>query len=123
MKSDVFSNDPLEKRATPRTIIDQYRSVEFSPSRIEPVYQFRIRDISSSGTGILIKEESAVLKHMKVGDILNMKYNPMNSSDSPQYLNTEIIHITKIDDGQYRGNCLVGLLVLEKQDADSGTDV
>jgi hypothetical protein len=123
MKRDVLSKDSSEKRAAPRRIIDQYRSVEFSPSSTEPVYQFRIRDISSSGTGILIKEKSAALRHMKVGDILKMKYNPMNLSNSPQYLNTEIIHITKIDEGQYRGNYLVGLHVLEKQDADLGTDV
>ena len=123
MEGNVLLNSSLEKRATPRTIVDQYRSVEFSPSRTEPVYQFRIRDISSTGIGILIKEKSAVLKSMKVGDVLNMKYNPIDSSYSPQYLNTEIIHITKIDEGQYIGNYLVGLIVLEKQDADSEADV
>jgi hypothetical protein len=123
MKGDISSNDTLERRSKPRTICDQYRSVEFSPSKTGPVYQFRIRDISSPGIGIMIKEESAALKYMKVGDVLKMKYNPMNSSDSPQYLETEIIHITKLDDGQFKGNCLAGLLVLEKQDADSETDV
>ena len=123
MKGDVFSNDPLERRASPRKIIEQYRSVEFSPTSTEPIYQFRIRDISSSGIGIMIKEESALLKYVKVGDILNMKYNPMHASDLPQFLKTEIIHITKIDDGQYRGNYLVGLAILEKQDADLETDV
>ena len=103
-----------EKRSEPRKILDQYYSVEFSISKMLPVYQFKVRDVSPSGIGILLNEGSAVLDHLEVGNVLEMKYNPSNSSDLPEYLKTEIRHITKIDEGKYRGHYLVGMLILEK---------
>ena len=102
----------IEKRSELRNILDQYYSVEFSISSWEPVYLFKIRDVSSLGTGILVKENSAVLKHLNVGDVLDMKYNPAKSPDLPECVRTEIKHITKFDHGPYRGYYLVGLLLL-----------
>ena len=45
-----------EGRSEARTFLDEYRSVEFSISRQYPAFQFRIRDVSSSGMGILINK-------------------------------------------------------------------
>jgi len=102
----------IEKRSESRNILDQYCSVEFSVSSREPAYLFNIRDVSSLGTGILVKENSAVLKHLNVGDVLDMKYNPAKSRGLPESVRTEIKHITKFDHGPYRGYHLVGLLLL-----------
>ena len=102
----------LEKRSEPRNILDQYCSVEFSVSSREPVYLFKIKDVSSLGIGILVKENSAVLKHLNVGDVLDMKYNPAESLYLPEYIRTEIKHITKLDYSPYREHYLVGLLLL-----------
>jgi len=101
-----------EKRSEPRKILDQYYSVEFSISSTLPVHQFKVRDVSPSGIGILLNESSAVLNHLEVGNVLEMKYNPSNSSDLPEYLKTEIRHITKIEQGQFKGHYLVGMLIL-----------
>jgi len=103
-----------EKRSEPRKILDQYYSVEFSISKMLPVYQFKVRDVSPSGIGILVNESSAVLDHLKVSDVLEMKYNPKDSSNLPEYLKTEIRHITKIEEGKYKGHYLVGMLILER---------
>ncbi len=81
-------NEGVERRSEPRMIIEEYCSVEFSISRLEPAYQFRIREMSSSGMGILVKEDSALLKPLSVGDILNLKYNPVDPLDPPEYLTT-----------------------------------
>jgi len=105
-----------EKRSEPRRILDQYYSVEFSISSTLPVHQFKVRDVSPSGIGILVNESSAVLDHLEVGNVLEMKYNPMNSSDLPEYLKTEIKHITKIEQGQYKGHYLIGMLILEREE-------
>ena len=52
-----------DKRTEPRTIVDEYYSVEFripvADSRI--TYQYKIRDISDHGMCLLVKEDSAVL--------------------------------------------------------------
>ncbi len=104
----------LERRSEPRTIVDQYWSVEISISSSRPAYLFRIRDISPPGIGILVKEESSVLKSIKVNEVLELKYNPAEKSELPRYMQTRVVHITKILEGRYGGNFLVGLSVLEK---------
>lgn len=106
------------KRSEARSRAGKYSSVEFSTSKEAFTYQFKIRDIASSGIGILVNERSAVIKSLKVGDVLNMKYYPLNLADQPEYIVTEIKHITKDEKGRFKGNYLVGLSVLEKQKGD-----
>jgi len=100
-----------ENRSEPRTILDQYSSVEFSLSKKDPIFQFRVRDISPSGSGVLVNEGSTALKCLKVGQVLDMKYNPEKPDGSPEQIETEIRHITRIADGPYRGHYLVGLRI------------
>ncbi len=38
-----------ESRSESRTILDKYYSVQFSLSRMDPAYLFKLRDISSNG--------------------------------------------------------------------------
>jgi len=103
-----------ERRTELRKILESYYSVEFSVSSELPAHQFKVRDISPSGIGILVNESSAVLAYLKVGDVLEMKYNPSNASELAEYLKTEIRHITKVKQGRYRGHYLVGMLILER---------
>ena len=64
--------------------------------------------------GVLVKEASPILKHLEVGDILELKYYPMQLGGQPEFLKTEIKHITKDDKGQFKGHYMVGLSTLEK---------
>ena len=103
-----------EKRTEPRLIADQYCSVEFSISKEQPDYLFEIKDMSSFGLCIIVKEGSTIINHLKVGDIIDMKYYQSKRTLKPELIKTEIKHITKDDLGQYKGNYLVGLSVVEK---------
>jgi hypothetical protein len=96
-----------EKRSETRKIIDDYYSV---------VHQFKVRNMSPWGLGILVKEDSAALRRLEVGDVLEMKYNPAKPLGSAEYLRTEIRHITRLDQGRFKGHYLVGLLILDKTD-------
>ena len=107
----------MERRSEPRSIIDQYYSVEFSLSGCSFVYQFKIWNISTKGMCVLVKEDSDLLNHVKVGDILNLKYYPDDSSQPGELLETEIKHITKDEQGRFKGVYLVGLSILENQDS------
>ena len=107
----------MERRSEPRSIIDQYYSVEFSLSGCSFVYQFKIWNISSKGICVLVKEDSDLLNHVKVGDILNLKYYTTDSSKPIEFLKTEIKHITKDEQGRFKGVCLVGLATVENQDS------
>ena len=88
-----------------------------------PVYQFKIRDVSPTGIGILVNESSEVLDHLEVGNVLEMKYNPRNSSDLPESLETEISHITKIEQGEFKGHYIVGMLILSNRSRVQGSKV
>ncbi len=104
-----------DKRSETRSKAGKYSSVEFS-TKIEAFsYQFKIRDVASSGMGILVKEDSAAFKSLRIGDVLKMKYYHFNLSDPPDYLQTEIKHITKDETGRFRGHYLIGLSILKKQ--------
>lgn len=100
-----------ENRSEPRTVLDEFSSVEFSISRQDPVFQFRVRDVSPSGMGILLNKDSKALEYLKVGQVLHMKYNPQNPDGSPREMETEIRHITPLEKGRYRGQYLVGILI------------
>ena len=110
-----MTDDLVERRSEPRTELEQYYSVEFRISDHDYLYQFKIWNISTKGMCVLVKRDSDILKHLKVGDILNMKYYPPDPSLAPENLNTEIKHITKEDEGRFKDHYLVGLSILEHQ--------
>ncbi|MCJ7542686.1 MAG: hypothetical protein MUO88_23805 [Desulfobacterales bacterium] len=105
----------LEEDLNPE-IFNKYFSVEFSLNGMGPTYLFKLRDIPYSGLCILVKEDSVVLKHLKVGDILNMKYNPLESSCSSILLKTRIRDISKNPQGRLMGHSIAGLSIIYKQD-------
>ena len=108
------TNEMIENGLDPGMLTGRYSSVEIAISNVEPAYMFRIRNIPSSGVGILVKEDSAVLRHLRVGDKLNLKYNPPGPSDMPEYLKTEIKYITKFDQTRYHKHYWVNFAVIEE---------
>ena len=118
MKKAENGGRKTERRSEARKVLDRHFSVEFSVNRMLPIHQFRVRDVSPTGLGILVNEGSAVLEHLKVGQVLEVRFNPKDPSDPPESLNTEIRHITKMEHGPYRGHYLVGMLVLERNGLD-----
>jgi hypothetical protein len=113
------ANKINEKRSEPRSIIDQYYSVEFSIRNCPFTYQFKIWNISSKGICVLVKEDSELLNYLKVGDILNLKYYTTDTSKPIEFLKTEIRHITKDESGHFKGLFLVGLSILGDETASS----
>ena len=108
----------IDKRSSPRTSAEKFYSVEFSILGTGSLYQFKIRDVSFQGMCILVKDDSAVLKHIHVGERLNMKYYSDDPGSDAEMLRTEIRHITKEEEGVYKGHYLVGLSILENQFAN-----
>ena len=111
-------SDGNEKRREPRTEADKYYSVELSSPDASLRYQFKIWNLSSSGICIVVKEDSDLLKHLEVGNILDMKYYTTDEPYSTECLKTQIKHITKDKEGRFKNHALVGLLILEKQGSD-----
>lgn len=98
-----------EKRSEERTFSDEYFSVQFHPKGLPSVYQFKIRNISSKGLCILIKDDSKVLEHINVGDSMDMTYYRKDSMMNTQIMQTRIKHISKGKPGYFEGHHMVGL--------------
>ncbi len=109
-----MANDFEEKRSEQRTVVDQYYSVDFSVGNESHLYQFKIWNLSEKGMCILVKEGSAAMNHINIGDIVKMKYYKANSSSPGTYLKTKIIHISKDEEGRFKGHHVIGIQVLEE---------
>ena len=121
MKENTNTGNPEERRFELRKVLDRYYSVEFKLKETGHLYHCKLRDLSSKSLGILVNEDSAVLEHLTVNDILKMKYYPPEASSSAEFLKTKIIHITKKEHGSFKGHFLIGLLIIEKQALGNNT--
>jgi len=110
-----MTNKAVERRYQPIKKVDQYYSVEFSLSGCPFVYQFKIRKVSLKEICVLVREDSDLLNHLKVGDILNLKYYTTNSFWPVEYLKTEITYIRKNNKERFIDLCAVGLSILENK--------
>lgn len=109
-----MADEPKERRSEPRSIVDQYYSVEFSIKNCPFTYQFKIWDMSTKGICVLVKEDSDLLHYIKVDDILNLKYYGTDSTKPIEFLKTKIRHITRDESAKFKNLCLVGLSILEE---------
>jgi hypothetical protein len=112
---------PKDKRKERRDKSNKYHSVEMKLSTL-PIYLFKLKDISSKGASFLIKEESAILKHLEVGQIMNMRYHSEVEKAPSIVIKSEIRHITKIEEKPYKGHYSVGIKILAKQDPEDLND-
>ncbi len=105
-----------ERRSEPRrTKLRNYRiEIKFVG---QPIYQFRVINVTAKSAGLLIKDNSAFLKMIEVGQIVEADFiSPKGTAPSGLY-KAEIKHITKQDMLEHRGHHLVGLSILKKMDS------
>lgn len=113
MNKNSDQNEKTELRGEPRSEEQPHGSVEFIPGNNEIVHHFKLKDFSSKGLGILVRKDSKVLKHIKIGDVLAMKYHPEKATVTPVTHQTQIKHISEPGPGMHKGHMLVGLMILE----------
>jgi len=118
MTQDGNNSNQEENRVETRTIVDKFYSLEFSVKELAYVFQFRIWNISEKGMCILVREDSALIEHIKVGDTFKMKYYQADPLGPAEHLETEVRHITKDDHGRFKGHFLLGLMILGRQSTD-----
>ena len=111
MNRDSATSNLAESKDESRTILDKYYSVQFSLSKMDPAYLFKLRNISDNGLCILVKQDSSAFKQLNVGDILNMEYNPTESSGPIKLLKTQIASKNCYD--RFKGHSLVELSIID----------
>jgi hypothetical protein len=105
-------NDLVECKPEAKTISEEYYSVEFFLNDKGPTYLFKLRNISSNGPCILVKQDSSVFKELKVGDILDMEYNQPESLGGKLF-KTQIA--SKNSHDRYAGHSIVELSIIDNQ--------
>ena len=114
MTEDISENYSSDRRSAPRKPSKMFHSVEMKLASL-PIYLFKLKDISSNGACFMVKEGSAILKHLKVGQILNMRYRVDDEMETSEVFKSEIKHITKAIENPYKGHYAVGIRLLERQ--------
>lgn len=102
----------LERASIPTVNDDKYYSVEFSIKGLAVQYQFKIWRIGQMSMCLLVKEGSEVLRRIKVGDTVEMRYYSTESAYPSDYLKTAIRDIVWNENGRFKGHCTVGLEIL-----------
>ena len=103
----------MEKRSAKRAVLTGFNAAEIKLTGI-PLYQFKIKDISDNGASLLVKENSAMINHLEVGQSLRIKFHSNSRPDLNGYFESRIKHITKTEEGRYKGHFLVGVEILAK---------
>ena len=111
MKEKFVSNNLVEKKSESGTILDEFYSVQFFLNGKGPSYIFKLRNTSLNEPCILVKKDSSVFKQLKVGDILNMEYNPSELSGPSKSLKTQIT--SKNSNNCFTDHSLVELSIID----------
>jgi len=111
MGDAMGTDETPEKRSEVRETAQRYYSVQFTKPGLDAVYQFKLWNISQKGLCILVKEDSAVLKHLAVGDTIDMIFYLTEAKGELERFKTQIKHITKNEDGRFQGHYFIGLAI------------
>ena len=77
-----------------------------------PVYEVRLKDLSSKGACILFNEGSSLMNHLHIGKTLKIKYFFEDRSKPSETFQAEVKHITEVKEGRFRGYFSAGLSAL-----------
>jgi PilZ domain len=77
-----------------------------------PVYQVKIADISPTGVGIVVKEDSSLLSLLTVGRVLDVRFHSGGQASADVQFKAEVKHISELKEGRYKGHRLVGIRLL-----------
>ena len=104
-----------EKRAEQRTATHRDWRIEIKFVG-EPIYQFRLINVSDKGASILIKDDSAFLNLIEVDQVADVTFiSPKGLYPSGRYI-IKVKHISRLKKSIYKDHRLVGTSILQKLD-------
>ena len=115
MAGVISQDSPTEKRLEARHTPEGFSGASIKLVGV-PLYQFKLKDTSHNGASVLVKDDSFMINYLKVGKTLQINFSSDHRSDHNGVFESEIMHITKVDKGRYKGHYLVGVRILSKND-------
>jgi hypothetical protein len=95
-------------------ILSKYQYVEMKPVKALPIYQFKLHPHSNlNGAYVLIKDNSEILKHLISGKKLDMLYKPKETDAPVEQFRTQILDISKKEQGPFKGHFKVALSIMD----------
>lgn len=94
--------------------LDDFSSIEFRIHSMGTIYLSRLWQTDDGETCFLIKEGSAVLNHLNVGDEINARFLSGRFGGVPQQLATRIDGIRRETVGRFKGHHLIALAMSDQ---------
>jgi len=107
---DVIDNS-MEPIAVDGVFIDRFYSVEFDLAGMKYPYQFKLWNGCARERFVIVKENSKIIKRLRPGDVLNMRYHCTDSRSPSRFIDTEIGDIKREPHGRFKGHYLVELSI------------
>ncbi|MBW2370125.1 MAG: hypothetical protein JRH15_19820 [Deltaproteobacteria bacterium] len=104
---ETVQNQNLNTR--PRFHLDQYHSVEFSVENVKFLYQFKIWRTPELPFFVIVKKGSHIMKLIKAGDVLNMRYYTGDVKLPTQLFSTKILDIRWQDQGRFNDHYMISM--------------
>ncbi len=101
----------MEPMAIDGVFIDRFYSVEFDLAGMKYPYQFKLWNGCARERFVLVKENSKIIKRLRSGDVLNMRYHCADSRSPSRSIDTEIGDIKREAHGRFKGHYLVKLSI------------
>jgi hypothetical protein len=108
---DLNPNGP-RNGGLPKPPPEHFHSVEFVLQSPHPIYQFKLWRSEYNQVFLLVKDNSNLLRHLKVGNILPMKYHCETSAFETEVCDTQIEKIVNEENGRFRGHHRVELAIV-----------
>jgi len=90
----------------------QYHCVEFALDAAQQLYLFKLWHSVGNQMFLLVKENSAVLMNLKVGNVLPMKFLSDGSARRAEVCKTQIKQIINERQGRFQGHCRIEIEML-----------
>jgi hypothetical protein len=114
---DLQSEDTIEniteRRTVKRTPTSSTYTAEIKLSAV-PIHQLKLRDSSLHGACLVVKKESAMMKHLAVDQTLNIRFHTADRSSPAGIFKSEVRHITEGSPGRFDNHYLVGVKIIER---------
>jgi len=103
-----------DRRLEPRTTKISDHRAEFKFIGF-PVYQLKLRDLSSKGAGIVARADSNFLKMIQTGQELEVKLISVKAATGIYgHYKVKIEHVSELKKGHFRGHVVVGISIHER---------
>jgi len=114
MTEAIYANKLKTNRPNDQIILHKYNYIEMRPVKALPIYQFKLYPHSNlNGAYVLIKDNSEILKHLNLGQKVDILYFPKETDVPAENFSTQILDITKKEQGPFKGHYKVALAIAD----------